>query len=69
MKNKLLAFGFVLLIFSVVIGIISFICLFPCIGQYFVYIIGSICIIYLFRESYKGMLKILNKKSHGRSSE
>jgi maltodextrin utilization protein YvdJ len=69
MKNKLLAFGFVLLIFSVIIGILSLICLFPSIGQYFVYIIGSICIIYLFRESYKGMLKILNKKSHGRSSE
>lgn len=69
MKNKLLAFWFCTLIFSVVIGIISLICLFPYIGQYFICIIGSICIIYLFRESYKGMLKILNEKSHGRSSE
>ena len=66
MKNKLLAFGFVLLIFSVVIGIIILICLFPYIGQYFIYTIGSICIIYLFKESYKGMLKILNKKNHGK---
>lgn len=69
MKNKIFSFLITLLIFTIIISIIIIICLIPEIGKYIAYIVGSFCIIYLFKEVFKYILKQLNNKSYGRSSK